>query len=227
MKTMLYAAKVTALADERLYRAAYEAAPPGRRAKADRYLFPKDRYLSLGVSLLLAYALRENGAEFSEEKILKGSDGKPDFGEGRWHFNLSHSEEYALCALSECEVGCDIEKIKDADLHLADRFFCRDEFEDIALQEGAAQNERFFRYWTLKESFMKVTGLGMKLPLHDFSVSLRGEGVSVRQSVNDKTYSFAEFSDITGYQCAVCTEGEPGEVLFRELSVRELLEVNV
>ena len=208
IKPVLYAASVAPLADRELYAAAYAAVSPARREKTDRFRFEKDRRLSLGAELLLRHALRSEG--LSEVPILfdYGAQGKPHFKDSGVFFNLSHSEEYVICALAPYEVGCDVEQITPIDLNIARRFFFRSEYDDIAAQTtDTARNDLFFRYWTLKESFMKVTGLGMKLPLDAFEI-VRTPEIAVRQSVDTRQYSFAEFDELSGYKCALCTAGD-------------------
>ena len=46
----------------------------------------------------------------------------------------------------------------------------------MKIEDEHKRCEEFYRLWTLKESFMKVTGLGMKLPLDSFCFQL-GERV--------------------------------------------------
>ena len=207
IKTVLYAADVTQLEDEKLYAASFEAVSEKRRQKTNRYRFKKDRNLSLGAELLLQYGLKAAGANGLND-IVYGDSGKPYLKNSNLFFNLSHSGEYAVCAISQFEVGCDIEKISDRGLKVAKRFFFKDEYENIAAGSTVEeQSDMFFRYWTMKESFMKVTGLGMKLPLDSFRIILSPE-LSVEQSVDDRSYSFKEFQNIPGYKCSVCTAGD-------------------
>lgn len=91
-------------------------------------------------------------------------------------FNLSHSGHYVLCSIADTETartGCDLEKTGIPRLKVARRFFCRSEWDYI--QKKVSEDERkeaFYRYWVLKESFMKATRLGMKLPLDAFAIRL-------------------------------------------------------
>ena len=206
-KPVLYAASVAPLADAAVYAAAYAVVSPVRREKTDRFRFEKDKRLSLGAELLLRHALRSEGLGEVPMIFDYGAQGKPRFKDGGAYFNLSHSEEYVVCALAPHEVGCDVEQITPIDLNIARRFFFCSEYDDIAAQATEnARNDLFFRYWTLKESFMKVTGLGMKLPLDAFEI-VRGAEITVRQSVDERPYRFAEFDDLVGYKCALCTAG--------------------
>jgi len=56
----------------------------------------------------------------------------------------------------------------------------------------------------LKESFLKATGFGLKLPLDQFCISLEGE-IQVSQQVNRKKYYFKEWRE-GEYKIAVCLE---------------------
>lgn len=206
-QTILYAARAGVLEDENLYNAAYAAVSEARKKKTDSYRFKKDRCLSLGAELLLQYGLKAAGCDGLKD-IRYGDSGKPFFEDNKLFFNLSHSEEYAVCAISSCEVGCDIEIISDRGLKIAKRFFFKEEYEDItSCATPEERSEKFFRYWTLKESFMKVTGLGLSLPLDSFKISLNPE-ISVEQTVDGREYCFKEFGNIPGYRCAVCTAGD-------------------
>ncbi len=226
VSTAIYAASVAPLADAQLYAAALAAVSPQRRAKAERYHFEKDRRLSLGAEVLLRHALRSAGAPERELRFTYGAQEKPYLGGGVW-FNLSHSGESVLCAVSDCEVGCDVEQVTEISLRIAERFFFRGEYDDIAAQPSPeARNDRFFRYWTLKESFMKVTGLGMKLPLDEFQICLGG-GISVLQSVDERMYFFREYDGLPGYKCAMCTADGPCADVLQTVDLAALLQAVV
>ncbi|MDD6094375.1 MAG: 4'-phosphopantetheinyl transferase superfamily protein [Clostridia bacterium] len=222
-KTVLYAVSVSPLSTPSLFRAAYDSVPPHRRQKVDRCKNPRDKYLSLGAYLLLRYGLRNTGIDPLPSRLSYGEQGKPFFEDCGVRFNLSHSGDYAICALSPTDVGCDIEKIALCPMEIARRFFTEDEYREIKAQpEGEMRDGLFYRYWTLKESFIKATGQGFGLPLNSFKINL-GENISVTQSFDRRVYSFEEFGDIPGYKCAVCTAGDRGVAAFRMAELSEIL----
>lgn len=226
MKTLVYIANTGALKETGLYNSAFNAVSPERRKKVLRYRFLKDRVLSLGAELLLRKALTECGIEIPEIHYGYKTDGKPFLkGVEGFDFNISHSEDFVMVALSGNETGCDIEKITEIDLEIAKKFFFREEYENIAaLPASEERNELFFRYWTLKESFMKATGLGMKLPLDSFSIIIgKNGGIGVKQSVDQKNYDFAEIDAFPGYKCALCVAGKIGEMQVETVDFREIL----
>jgi 4'-phosphopantetheinyl transferase len=95
-----------------------------------------------------------------------GAAGKPRLAGDMAHlvaFNLAHSGEWGLCAVTNgFEVGVDIERV-DMQLDfakLAARFFSRNEWS--RLEECAPPRRRrlFFRIWTRKEAWLKGRGGG-------------------------------------------------------------------
>ena len=184
-----------------------------RRNKAMSYRFMKDRCLSLGAELLLRDALCDFGIDRTEPLEFEyRKNGKPYLrGHDDIFFNLSHSGDYVMCAVSGSEAGCDVQKMDKGDMKLAERFFTEREYHAIAdLSTEEKRRDMFYRYWTLKESFMKVTGLGMQLALDAFEILIDddaapGERIALTQHVDDRTYSFTEYDCIPGYKAAVCT----------------------
>lgn len=94
-------------------------------------------------------------------------------------FNLSHSGKYVVIAVSDCEVGIDIEHKKKNCLMLAKRCFCDAEYRDIAAAPTAEEQEkRFLEYWTMKEAFVKYSGEGLHIPLNSFHIVRQETGIS-------------------------------------------------
>lgn len=202
----VYVADTDDLKDESRFLRLYLSMPEYRRRKIDAMRFDKDKRLSLGVGLLLSRALRDWGIDCPEPEIGYSIHQKPFLTQfPNLHFNLSHSEERVMCAISDCEIGCDVELVTPIDLNIAKKFFFASEFESIANHpDGTSRYDIFFRFWTLKESFMKVTGLGFYLNLSDFCVEFQNDNIVVCQSVDDADYTFREYSLENDYKYAIC-----------------------
>jgi 4'-phosphopantetheinyl transferase len=202
-ETKVYIAKTDELYDDALFGKLYNTVSRQRRAKIDRLRFSKDKCLSLAAELLLIKALRDTGIDSFEIEISRG--GKPHLKNSDIFFNLSHSEERAMCVISPYEVGCDTEKITDIDMEIPKRFFCKSEYERLMkISDSAARREMFFRLWTLKESFVKQLGTGMETLPNSFEILIGGADISVVQNINDRKYSFKEYDFNDGYKYAVC-----------------------
>ena len=202
----IYQMDTKQLENPHIFQKYYQEATNSRRRKIDSFRMMKDKKLSLAAGALLNQGLKEHGLLDEKEKIVEGENGKPYLpGHPGIYFNISHSEQRAIAVFSDVEAGCDIEYAKvSPGLGLAERFFCPEECRYILKQEEKRQAATSYRLWTLKESFLKATGFGLKLPLDQFCISLEGE-IRVRQQVNQKKYYFKEWRD-GEYQIAVCLE---------------------
>lgn len=218
--THLYAADIGALYDEKYYEAAYAASCTARREKTDRYVFKKDKCLSLGAEMLILHALENAGISdgYGYDKY-----GRPVLKGEKAYISVSHSSNMALVAISEYEVGCDIEKISDADMKIAKRFFAADEYEKLGLLPENERNEAFFKYWTAKESFVKCIGLGMKIPFDSFEIVCENS-VSIKQSYSDEKYSIVQSNAISGYAISACIKGENKSFLLDTEDLKKVIQ---
>jgi 4'-phosphopantetheinyl transferase len=97
----------------------------------------------------------------------------------RLRFNLSHTDGLIICAIvSEQDLGVDVEDVRRRTQfrEIAHRFFSAAEVEALLSLPPAQQRMRFFQLWTLKEAYIKAQGIGLSLPLSQFSFHLQGEG---------------------------------------------------
>lgn len=94
----------------------------------------------------------------SPDKIIikKNEFGKPFADRLPVHFNISHSGDFVVCAVSEKEIGIDIEKIRPIRPDVAKKFATEEELGYIG-----TNLERFFDIWTLKEAYFKCIGTGL------------------------------------------------------------------
>ena len=163
MTVSVYFAATAPLTDPCIYRMAEEAASAQRKEKTVRFKRAEDRRRSYAAELLLRKALLDRGLHCDPLIYAYGSNGKPLLcGAEGFHFSLSHSGDYALCAAADVSVGCDLEKDADFGQSIARRVFCPEEYERILeCPSEEERNDLFLWYWTLKESFLKCTGTGL------------------------------------------------------------------
>lgn len=135
------------------------------RMEADR-----KRCLSAGLALLLA--LRD--LKITDRlRILKGPDGKPYFADFPGvHFNLSHSGNYAVCAVSDHAVGVDIQAPAEVKEALV-RYCCTDA-ERLLIENSISPSAIFTEIWSWKEAFVKMTGEGLRISPRKIDVSFAG-----------------------------------------------------
>ncbi len=132
------------------------------------------------------------------------------------YFNLSHTRGLiALGIHASCAIGVDVETIEvdRAESGIARRFFSAHEFEWLSQFSGADYIENFFRIWTLKESYIKAKGMGMKLPLKDFHFVLNAEesskieiGFSPKLADDARSWKFHSMKPTPNHWFAVAIE---------------------
>lgn len=181
-----------------------------RQNKIMQFKMEADRLRSLGAGIALHAILKQYGINPRETCLEYGTNGKASVaGRPDIHFNLTHSGCYAAGVCGAAPVGIDIEEIGLMKVKVARRFFHDGEYRYLEqMEDGQQKQEAFFRLWVLKESFMKVTGLGMALPLNAFEIRFQGQDIEVVQELDDIRYYFKEFS-LENSRMAVCSAGRP------------------
>lgn len=157
MYIKIYFTDVSPLSDETLLSRLMSSLPADRREKAKRLRLDVAKRLSVGAGTLLKIAMEEAGLS-PDTPVKYGEFGKP-YVDGLY-FNLSHSGDVAMCAVSDSDVGCDIEKAGEANFKIAEKYFSLAEREYLRLLGGDEKNGAFFKFWTCRESLLKALGTG-------------------------------------------------------------------
>lgn len=92
-------------------------------------------------------------------------------------FNLSHTDGLVICGVVlHHDLGVDVEyrERKNAGLNVAEHYFSAREVDALCKLPVSEQRNRFFDYWTLKEAYIKARGMGLSLPLDQFSFHIEG-----------------------------------------------------
>ena len=136
---------------------------PERQEKILCYRFPADRNRTIWTELLVRSVLaRKEARPLEEITIERDGQGKPHAVGSPWEISLSHSKHWAVCSVGEAPSGVDVEEdAKDA-LMIAGHFFTAQERRSLQHLTGQERTERFLRIWTVKESFVKLTGQGLE-----------------------------------------------------------------
>ncbi len=144
---------------------------------------PGGRRLFLASHSLVRRALsRYSNIPPGKWRFVKNAHGKPridpNLGSIPLSFSLSHTKGLAVVAVTAgADVGVDVESMDrrvDA-AKISSRFFSPEESDMLRKYKSERLREQFFRYWTLKECYLKARGLGLLLPLGSFSFRLAGE----------------------------------------------------
>lgn len=185
-----------------------------QRDKIAKFTLPKDGLRSLiGIILakkVISYRLH---CKLQDVIFTKNEYGKPLLKDvENLHFNISHSEDWVVCAVDVDEIGADIEKIRHIDVvDISKRFFSSDEHQAIAACADRRRLDLFYELWTLKESYIKSRGTGLSTPLNTFSITIHNSN-DVRIQTHEtqqRRYSFKLYDTDSEYKLAVCSTGHP------------------
>ena len=132
-------------------------------------------------------------------------------------FNQSHTFGLVACAIHETQdIGIDVERVDPGIDHesLAGMVLVDQERARLGSIAKAERADTFFRYWTLKEAFIKAVGLGLSMPLQSFAFDLDAGPRLVTLALSataGEAWHFGEFVPLPGYRMAVAARLGPGE----------------
>ena len=133
-------------------------------------------------------------------------------------FNLSNTSGLVVCAVAkDCDIGIDVENIAqsfDTD-ELAPSVFAPMELADVLRQASPEdRRNRFFSYWTLKESYIKARGMGLSIPLDAFWFDLGGPSpllhVTDRCRDDPERWRFRQYAPTAEHRMAVAAAAPRG-----------------
>ena len=196
----------------------------GAKPKAESR-FPADKSSNSRPESVLARGLAARALESylgykPSPEILGGEtrthEGKPYFQDyPDFHYNISHSGKYVVCGIicggkDPQPIGVDIQEIP-ADpkraLMIADHFFSDEEKESLhaLVRQGDISSALllFCRYWTARESYIKLTGRGVAEPFSNFKPNL-DHGRIITSEIEKEVY-LMECKAPDGYCLSVCS----------------------
>ncbi|MEO5647148.1 MAG: 4'-phosphopantetheinyl transferase superfamily protein [Chitinophagaceae bacterium] len=143
--------------------------PVQMQEKIRRFHKWQDAQRSLFGNLLLIEGIKSlKLSGYKLEQLSYTAFGRPYLG-ADVDFNISHSGEYTICAISQInKVGIDIEKIVEIPVADFEEQFSK---QEIAAIEKDKSMRYFYNLWTQKEAFLKAIGKGLQVPLNTVSIN--------------------------------------------------------
>lgn len=131
-----------------------------RREKVLAFRHEQGQKLSAAAYMLLRKALKEVYGIDEKPEFEYSEHGKPSItGHEDIFFNLSHCRSTVACVVSSSPVGVDVEEIRDFRDALARHVLNEEEYAAVVASQLPARE--FIRLWTMKESYLKLTGEGI------------------------------------------------------------------
>ena len=129
-------------------------------------------------------------------------------------FNVSHTRGLiALGVTRGRALGVDVEHLtlRDVSTGIAGHFFSPSEVGELEAVPQQRRQDRFFEYWTFKESYIKARGMGLSIPLDKFSFHFPHDsavGLAVEPELGDDAarWAFWQYRPAPHYLLAICAE---------------------
>ena len=194
----------------------YSLMPEKRIDKTDRFRFDADKRRSVLGWALICTALFEYAgldAKYIAQNVYASDKGKMYINmeasdcNKEVYFNLAHAENMVICAVSDSEVGCDVEKKNCDGLVIAKRFFALNEYKYLKQLEEDTTDREFLRIWTLKEAFVKMLGDGLSFPIEQISFVDDDDHLCNMTEYDGNKYLLWQTFFEDGYSAAVCIKG--------------------
>ncbi len=193
----LYFAYPEQITDSSLLRRYKSLLSDDELAQMPRYYFARHRHQYLVTRALIRSSLSNYyPVDPVAWRFDKNSFGKPQIGQPDKtlpiRFNLSHCDGMIVCGIvRDYDIGVDVEdsqRSTRAALTSLSSYFSTEEIEALEKLPTKLQKQRFFDYWTLKESYIKARGMGLAIPLRKFSFKFHAdklEGISIHPDLGD------------------------------------------
>ncbi len=166
-------------------------------------------------NLLKLTVYDEYGIAITEKDIKQNNFGKPYFNYyPNVFFSISHTDGMCVCIVSEVNCGIDIEKIESFHPKAAKRLFSKAE---LAYTESDA--EKFCRIWTLKESYSKAVGTGLRSSMKNTEFTVDD---NFKILCSDMQYSVTQYK-FENYIISVCLE-TPDKPLISDITLKKFQE---
>ena len=166
---MIYLYENLANYSDEAYLKDLQSLPVWRREKALQYKKLDDRKRSVLAFVLLQRALREEYGITEVPEFVYNEFGKPSLPNLPIHFSLSHCKDAVACAVSDHNIGIDVESIVPYNPDVARKVCTAAELE--MLEQSENMDVEFIKLWTVKEAISKYEGMGLSLPFAGIDAS--------------------------------------------------------
>ena len=197
----VYYFDIEPLRNKVIFNSQIENITEGRLERIEKSQSTADKLRLMGSGLMINFIKTKY---FVDSDVATDKHGKPYFVNSDLKFNLSHSGRYVVAAVSDYEIGIDIQK-KKADKHrIAEKNFLQGECAYInAGANDEERHQRFCEVWTLKEAYLKNIGMGLRKPLNSFEIVFRPEGPVIR---NQTEFKCTQFKMNDKYIVSICKD---------------------
>lgn len=219
-----YALRMQEKLSQRQYETYLSFCAASKQQRIRKYRFWEDAQRSLLGEMLLRMVLADKTKQTMKTIMIREDEyGKPQLaGALPYYFNLSHSGEWIVCSVGSNQNGIDVQQEKKVDLQLAKYCFQKQERKILADLPETEQIKYFFRLWTLKESYVKCIGKGMRIALTSFGFDFSEDKILLRAENQEQEVHFLQTYLAEEYSLAICSIGEEIECRGHFINIIEI-----
>lgn len=205
----VFALDISEMSEEEL-KIAYSFSDHSRQEKIKALNRLEDKKRCAGAGLLLYWFLsdiKDGAVGIAYEKT-----GKPCLINSSMYLSITHSGKWVAVTFSHMPIGLDIEEVKFVKPGVYPHCTVKSESDALINLPMPKRTSEFIRLWTLKESYVKMTGQGLYDRLNEIEVINNGEYYCIeRLSVKEDVFLLnTEFDN--NYQLSVCLKVRAGEI---------------
>ncbi|WP_026485866.1 4'-phosphopantetheinyl transferase family protein [Caldanaerobius polysaccharolyticus] len=218
----IYAVKIPEKIESIIFDELLKCLPDEKQKRIKRCIRPEIAMQRLVADILVRSLVQKHlSIKNSRIEIKVNNHGKPYIpGADNFHFNISHSHQWVVCAVDDKPIGVDVELIKPVDFNIAKRFFCDEEYKSLMEKDGLERLHYFYTLWTLKESYLKAIGTGMAISLRSFSIKLDGDKITLENPTEFRDCYFMTYDIDANYKLSVCAKNNsfPGRITVKDFN---------
>lgn len=199
-----------------------------KRNKLSKYKHKEDMIRALSADVLIrsivCHKFKINNADLFYEYNIYG---KPRLNlDNNFCFNVSHSGNWVVAAVDDQQIGIDIEEIKSVEYEdISQEFFTKGEYTWLLSKNKAERKEAFYKLWTVKESYVKMVGKGLTIPLNSFSADFDiGDIICIKDVINSKIQATSKiFAFDKNYLLSICSNKKDFKIKAKFIDYDEII----
>ncbi|WP_349409524.1 4'-phosphopantetheinyl transferase family protein [Pseudalkalibacillus sp. SCS-8] len=214
----VYAVKIPNKLEEKQFSALLSFVDKDKNKRINKFMNRKDKIRSLiGDTLIRCLISKHLNIPNKAINFEVNEYGKPSLKAwNQFHFNISHSGDWVVAAIDNKPIGIDVETMGSIEyIEIAKSFFSQKEYQWLLSQDDKRRKKCFYKLWTSKESYIKLMGKGLSIPLESFSVLFEGDDLYVNID-NDldmkKNHRLRVFSIDSDHLLAVCSNKDLSQI---------------
>ena len=188
MEPLIYLVEIKEPLSDDVFEALLPYAEPYKQKNIKSHSKKDEADRMLVGDMLLKYVLKKQfSIPMSNLNIQLGEFGKPylpDYPDV--HFNISHSGDFVVCAVSQSPVGIDIQTILTDKERIARRVLSSEKLQEI--EESTEPDLLFTKYWAEKEALLKLVGCGFSGEVNEDDLQFKRKTIVTDQYVLSVAY---------------------------------------